>query len=199
MRWRLALLIAGALGVLAVAGYAAYKARSPKPTFHGTMLSAPRPVPDFTLLDGDGRLRRFSEFRGKTLLVFFGYTRCPDVCPLTMQKLALAYRALGEPEALQVVMISVDPETDTPERIKRYVTGFHPRFVGLTGTPEQIAQVASAFFIYYQARDQLVDHTATISLVDPEGRFRAVYNEANLDPQTLAQDLRSILARGGRF
>ncbi|AEB11733.1 SCO family protein [Marinithermus hydrothermalis] len=196
MRWRIALLVAG---VLAIAGYAAYKALSPKPTFHGTMLSTPRPVPDFTLIDGDGRPRRFSAFRGKTLLVFFGYTRCPDVCPLTMQKLALAYRALGEPEDLQVVMISVDPETDTPERIQQYVTGFHPRFVGLTGTPEAIAQAASAFFIYYRARDQLVDHTATINLVDPQGRLRVVYNEANLAPQTLAEDLKPILARGGRF
>jgi protein SCO1/2 len=133
----------------------------------------------FTLRDQDGRTVTDADFRGRWLLVFFGYTYCPDVCPTSLARNGDAIALLGE-KGKQVVpvLISVDPERDTPEKLKDYVVSFHPQTVGLTGTPEQIAAVAREYRVFHaKARPSegddsyLVDHSSFTYLIDPDGRF----------------------------
>ena len=110
------------------------------------MIDNPKPVDGMLLMRVGGKTVTFpGAWQGETLLVFFGYANCPDVCPLTMAELAKIYRDPGEPEDLQVVMIMVDPSRGTPQRIEGYVEGFHTDFVGLSGEPTAITKVASAF------------------------------------------------------
>lgn len=134
----------------------------------------------FSLVDHNGRAVTDADFRGKHMLVFFGFTHCPDVCPLELQTVGRAMDLLGEKaEALVPVFISVDPARDTPEQLKGYVPAFHPRMVGLTGSPEQVAAAAKAYRVYYRkapgtapgAADYQVDHTAFTYLMGPDGEF----------------------------
>ena len=132
----------------------------------------------FKLTDQNGKLRSDADFRGQYALVFFGYTNCPDVCPTTLQTLTDAMTALG-PKADKVtpVFITVDPERDTPKMMKGYVENFGPTFIGLTGTSEQISQVARAYRVYFQkvpGKDggpYLMDHSSIVYLLDRNGRF----------------------------
>lgn len=134
----------------------------------------------FTLTDQEGRPRSWADFDGSYRLVYFGYTYCPDVCPLDLQHIAQGLRlfekqAPGRAARVQPIFITVDPERDTPAAIKTYVAAFHPRLVGLTGTPEQIATVAKSFAVVYSkerprsATDYLVGHTRTPYLFGPKG------------------------------
>ncbi len=137
----------------------------------------------FTLTDSNGKPVTNADFRGRFMLIYFGYAFCPDICPTELQAMGRALDALG-PKAARVtpVFISVDPARDTPASLKPFVRAFHPRMVGLTGTPEQIAAVTKAFRVYYRlgqpsrpgAKDYLVDHTSFFYLVGPDGDFRAV-------------------------
>lgn len=132
----------------------------------------------FTLVDQHGRTVTERDFRGRWLLVYFGFTYCPDVCPTSLARNGDAVTLLGD-KGKQVVpvLITVDPERDTPEKLKDYVVSFHPQAVGLTGTPEQIAAVAREYRVYYaKARqdageDYLVDHSSITYLIGPDGRF----------------------------
>src|SRR5690606_37111484 len=134
--------------LLVAAGAGAYLLGAwlrPEPPPAGTALQNPVPISGLALVDQRGEGFRLAEdMRGDVALVCFGYTRCPDACPLTMSQLSSAYTAAGEPEDLRVVMVSVDPEHDTPEVIGGYVERFHPSFVGLTGTNPQVAAAAKA-------------------------------------------------------
>ena len=132
-------------------------------------------------------------WRGKLLLVFFGYTNCPDVCPLTMAQLAQIYRDLGEPEEVQVVMVTVDPERDTPERMTRYARGFHPDFVGLSGTADATTRAERTFFVDHNQVGGEVAHNSHVTLLDRDGRMRLVYTQGKVP--ALAEDLRTLLAR----
>ena len=132
----------------------------------------------FSLVDGDGHAVTDKTFRGRYLLVYFGYTFCPDVCPTTLNQVAAALDKLGaKAERLQVLFITVDPGRDTPGVVRDYVAAFSPRFVGLTGTPEQIAQVAGEYRVYYAAQKPVggsgytVDHSSIVYLMGPDGRF----------------------------
>jgi protein SCO1/2 len=135
----------------------------------------------FTLVDGDGRQVTDRDFRGKYLLVYFGYTSCPDVCPTTLNEVAAAMEKLGPKAArVQPLFITVDPERDTPDVMKRYAAAFSPRIVGLTGTPEEIASVSREYRVYYAAHrtgnaqgDYTVDHSSILYLMGPDGRFVA--------------------------
>lgn len=142
----------------------------------------------FDLVDPAGRRVTESDFRGKFMLVFFGYTSCPDVCPTDMQVAGAALEALGKDgDRIQPIFITLDPERDTAEVLGAYVRHFHPRFLGLSGTPEQIALVAQTYgVIYVMAPPQhegkgpgkpfyLIDHSAYLYLVGPDGRFVAVF------------------------
>ena len=162
--------------------------------FIGTELDNPPQVDDITLTTAGGERVALTDFRGEWLLVFFGFTSCPDVCPLTMGRLAQMYDELGQPEDVQVVMISVDPVTDTPERVQNYVAGFDPSFVGLTGTSADTAEAARTFFIGYQQLGEDVSHTDTVALLDPEGRMRLIYTQDKVTQ--IGHDLEAILDKG---
>jgi cytochrome oxidase Cu insertion factor (SCO1/SenC/PrrC family) len=136
----------------------------------------------FTLVDHTGRTRTDADFRGKLLLVYFGYTYCPDVCPTDLQQIGLAIDKLGPAgKAVQPLFISVDPERDTTEVLARYVVLFHPRLIGLTGTPEQIRAAAGAYKAYYakykppEGGDYVIDHTGFVYLMDGTGAFRGFF------------------------
>lgn len=193
-KWRLSLTLL-ILAALTVAAYVLFmQSRTRATTFYGTALEPPVKVGTFALDSVDGR-KTLGDWRGKHLLVFFGFTNCPDVCPLTMGRLADVYRELGEPEDVQVVMISVDPVTDTPERVSRYVRNYHPSFVGLTGSTSDIAVAARTFFVGYQQLEEGVGHTDSVALLDPQGRMRFVYSQDKV--LRLRDDLERIL--GGDY
>jgi len=154
---------------------------------------------DFTLASADGPVT-LQALRGKVVLVYFGYTYCPDVCPTALAATA-AGLALLRPEELAgvaAIFVSVDPERDTPERMAEYMAYFNPSFVGLSGTPDQIAEAATPFGIYYQkhegtpASGYLVDHTATVNVLDREGRMRLVW-PFGTEGDAMAADLKQML------
>ena len=132
----------------------------------------------FALTDQDGRPRSDVDFRGKLLLVYFGYTYCSDVCPTDLQAIASAVDKLGPAsDGVQPLFITVDPEHDTPEAIKLYVALFHPRLIGLTGSASEIKKVARAYKVYYaktetaKKSDRLIDHSGFIFLVGRDGKY----------------------------
>jgi cytochrome oxidase Cu insertion factor (SCO1/SenC/PrrC family) len=163
----------------------------------------------FSLIDHAGRRVSEADLRGRYLLVFFGYTFCPDVCPTDLQTIGTALHALGKAgERVQPIFITLDPERDTAEVLARYVRHFHPRFLGLTGTPEAIALAAQTFGVIHmkgmQTRrgtsakhgDYIVDHSAVIYLLGPDARFLAAYRHG-ISPGKLAAAV-SVHLKGGR-
>lgn len=155
----------------------------------------------FSLVDHTGRRVTEKDFLGRYMLVFFGFTYCPDVCPTELQVMSAALDELGpEGDNIQPVFVSIDPERDTPEVLKQYVENFHPRLVGLTGTPEEIAAIAHAYRVYYKkvessgaSGDYEMDHSTTIYLMDREGRFRKHFGYTT-DAKALAQGLREAIS-----
>jgi protein SCO1/2 len=152
-----------------------------------TVLPAPKPIPDFELTDQNGRARRFTSLRGAPLLIFFGFTHCTDVCPAALTKLKLLHDAdHGKLKAARVIMISVDGERDTPPVMKKYLAALSPDFIGLTGSPRAVGDIAARFsavaFKQQPAKDgsyQLF-HSSQIFLVDRAGRLRASFFDASL-------------------
>ncbi len=155
---------------------------------------------DFSLVDHAGKTRTLSDFRGKAVIVFFGYTHCPDVCPTTLAELKMAKDQLG-PDAgrVQVLFVTVDPERDTRDVLARYVPAFDPSFIGLRGDPAETAKVAKDFKVFYQKvpgtrpDNYSVDHTAGSYVFDPQGRLRLFVRPGN--PANLALDLQTLLRR----
>ena len=159
----------------------------------------------FSLIDQDGMRRTNMDFRGKYMLVFFGYTYCPDICPTTLAVEAEALDQIGaRAERIVPIFITVDPKRDTPEKLKSYLSAFdarppsvRPNIVGLTGTPEEIEKAAEAYEVYYRAHldgrttdgsDYSVDHSGHVYLMNPEGKFVAYYTQG-IRPDELAADL----------
>lgn len=168
----------------------------------GTWLPGGRPVGDFQLVDHHGERFDQERLRGQWTFLFFGYTYCPDVCPATM---AVMHNAVGSirrahPELpLQTVFVSVDPRRDTPARLAEYVPYFDPGFLGVTGDPEQIRRLTRDLGIVYQVHepaagkeDYLVDHSASVLLVNPQGDLQAVFRAPHL-PDALARDFQQIV------
>jgi protein SCO1/2 len=158
----------------------------------------PGEAPDLPLIDQDGRPFRLSRHRGKVLLLFFGYVVCPDVCPTTLLELANVRKRLGvEAKDVQVIFVSVDPERDTPQALKRYVAHFDPTFIGLTGDPETVARVAKGYGVRYGKRPTptpgwyFVDHTALTYVIDRAGRLLAAYPYGT-SVQDFVADLKSL-------
>jgi protein SCO1 len=156
----------------------------------------------FQLVDQEGRPVDESLLQGKWSLVFFGFTYCPDYCPTTLQALEATKRRLGDKaENLQIVFVSVDPERDTPQALKDYLSsdGFPEGVIGLTGTPEQIRAAADAYRAYYQkvgsGEDYTMNHSLTVYLMGPDGKFRTAVAEA-LGPEKSAQVIERAMARG---
>jgi protein SCO1/2 len=154
----------------------------------------------FALVDTQGRAVTESDFRGRFMLVYFGFTYCPDVCPTSLTAIAQALDRLGaDADKVVPVFITVDPERDTPEQMKEYVRHFHPRLVGLTGTPEQIAAAAKAYRVYYAkakasgapADDYTMDHTSIIYLMGRDGKFLAHFSHGT-EPEAIAARVRAF-------
>ncbi len=154
----------------------------------------------FSLTDQDGRAVTEKDFAGKLMLIYFGFTACPDICPTGMQTIAIALDDLGEDaQKIAPILITVDPERDNPAVMKDYVASFHERMVGLTGTPEQIAAVAKAYRVYYQkvqlpgsSLDYSVDHSGFIYLMSRDGKYLAHFRH-NSTPEEIAKRLRASL------
>jgi protein SCO1 len=181
------------VGVLMVAG-----ALSEPVTYHGTHLSPAMPAADFTLHSADGPVAR-EDLAGKVSPIFFGYTSCPDICPMTLLRLQSALEELGpERDDVQVVFVSVDPERDTPERVSAYARAVDPSFLGVTGSEEEIAHVASQYGIYHakaegsDATGYLVDHSATIVVLNEAGRVELLWSPT-VTATEMADDLRALL------
>lgn len=137
----------------------------------------------FTLVNHDGETVTDEDFRGKYMLIYFGFTFCPDVCPTELGVMSSAVNSLGEEaEKVQPIFITIDPERDTPEVMARYVALFHPRLVGLTGTPEQIDKVAKAYHVFYRkaadessSADYTMDHSSIVFLMGPDGEYLKLF------------------------
>lgn len=155
------------------------------------------------LTDHNGRRVSLETFRGKLVVLFFGYTHCPDVCPTTLSDMAQAIKLMGPDAAgkVQVLFASVDPERDTPDILKAYVPYFHESFLGLYGTPEEVAKAANEFKVMYRkhvepgASSYLVDHSAGSYVLDRTGQLRLYLPFAH-PPQDIAQDLNTLLHAG---
>jgi protein SCO1/2 len=143
----------------------------------------------FTLINQDNKLVSDTDFAGKYLLVYFGYTSCPDMCPTGLQSMSRALDLLKkDADKVQPLFITVDPARDTPARLKEYDSSFHPKIVGLTGTPQQIASVAKEYQVYYEKgegdQDYEVDHSSLIYLIDPKGSLITTFDE-EADPAAI--------------
>ncbi len=155
----------------------------------------------FTLQDGDGKQVADRDFRGKYMLVYFGYTFCPDVCPTTLNEVADAVERLGpKADMLRPIFITVDPKRDTPAVVKQYAAAFTPRLIGLTGSPEQIAQVAKEYRVYYAEHrtgagpgDYTMDHSSILYLMGPDGKFIAPIR-ADATGAEMAADLAKFMS-----
>ena len=173
---------------------------SPSPHgFHGVDITGADYATGFTLIDHNGQTRTLADFKGKAVVIFFGFTQCPDVCPTSMTELAEAKRLLGpEGDRLQGLFVSVDPERDTPEVMKQYVTQFDPSFLALFARPGELASVAKSFKIYYKKVEgktptsYTMDHSAGSYVYDPQGRIR-LYHRYGSGAQGLADDVKILL------
>ncbi len=185
------------LAGLVVVGAAAFllgSYLSPRRALTGTELRTPVQVTGLELVDTAGDpVDLAGDLAGSVALVFFGYTRCPDVCPLTMARLARAYELAGQPADLDVVMVTVDPGFDTPEVLGEYVGRFHPAFLGLTGTNSQVAAAAKAFFVGFVEGGGSVAHTDVVGVVDRRGYLRYIYGQDAVP--RLGDDIPELLRR----
>lgn len=166
--------------------------------FSGSILQSPQPAYDFRLTSADGPVA-LSDLRGKVVLIFFGYTFCPDVCPTTLQEMSEVLDLLGnKADQVQPVFISVDPGRDTPDRLKAYLNNLDGRILGITGETAVIDEIVTQYGVFYQKRtisesgNYLIDHTATSFLIDPEGYLRVVYPYAT-PAEGIAEDVKYIL------
>lgn len=155
----------------------------------------------FTLTDHNGRTVTDADFHGRYMLIYFGYIYCPDVCPMSLQRNFEALQMVGEKaDRVQPVLVTIDPERDTVEKMRDYVAAFDPRLIGLTGTPEQVKAAAAAYRVYYAkvqsesgaAEGYLVDHSAFTYLMAPDGTFVQFFRH-DLTPDAMAERLKKIL------
>lgn len=167
--------------------------------FHGTVIRAPEPANNFTFTGADGQPVRLRDFRGKVVLLYFGYTYCPDVCPATMVELKQAVEEIGnKADRVQVIMISVDPERDSPQQLQEYVNHFHDSFIGLTGTEEEILGLTTQYGVFFEKHEgtadsgYLIDHTATVTVIDRDGHLRVLY-PFDTPSEDIADDLRYLV------
>lgn len=174
---------------------------SPKPEFKNVDITGSTAFgKDFSLLDPDGKVRTLADFKGKAVVMFFGYTQCPDVCPTTLTEMQQVMTLLGpKSDKVQVLFVTVDPDRDTAAILKQYVPSFDSRFLGLRPADEAaLEKVTKDFKIYYKKvpgnspSSYTMDHSAGSYAFDPEGRLRLYIKHAQ-GPETLAHDLKELL------
>lgn len=173
------------------------KPRLPSP-FHASDVGAMFTQVDFRLTDHNGKARTLADFRGKAVVLFFGYTHCPDVCTTTLADLAQVMQLLGSDAAkVQVLFITVDPERDKPEILTQYVSAFYPSFLGLYGDAQATAQAAKAFYVAYEKRPTTsgynMDHSVGAYLIDPNGKVR-LHAPLAQRADWVVEDIRLLLA-----
>jgi protein SCO1/2 len=186
-------------GLAAVAGTALTACTDRKPSFNAVDITGADYAKGFTLADADGRQRTLADFKGKVVVMFFGYAQCPDVCPTTMTEMAQVKQQLGsDGDKLQVLFVTVDPERDTPAVMKAYMGAFDPAFVALIPTPEQLAALAKDYKVYYKKVEgktptsYSMDHSAASFVYDTEGRLR-LYARYGAGVPAMVSDLRALL------
>jgi len=175
---------------------------SDKPSaFRSIDLTGANYAQDFKLPDVRGQTKTLADFQGKAVVVFFGFTQCPDVCPSTLAEVAEAKKLLGaDGDRVTAVFVTLDPERDTAQVLQAYMENFNPSFTALRGSPEQIAALAKDFKVYYKKVDgktptsYTLDHTAASFVYDPQGKLR-LYTRYGMGAQALAEDLRILLKR----
>jgi protein SCO1/2 len=184
--------LAAAVGLLAACGES-------KPQFSSIDLTGADYAKDFQLPDQDGKIRSLKDFQGKLVVLFFGYTQCPDVCPTTMTELAQVKKELGaDGDKLQVLFVTVDPERDTPQVLKGYMANFDPSFIALRGSPEQLAAMAKDFKVFYKKTEgktptsYSMDHSAASYVYDTKGQLR-LYTRYGSGATALVSDLKLLL------
>lgn len=196
-------LLAGVAAGLALAAviWAVALAMRPQHRFAGLVQNPPAPAPDFTLIDETGAPFNLSDLRGRWVLLAYGYTTCPDVCPVTLSYLSAVKRDLGAAgEQAQIVFVSIDPERDTPEVMGEYVQHFGSGITGLTGTPEAVAAAAAAYGAKYErsavtsAVGYLMNHSAYIYVIDPEFEWRLTW-PFGVRPPEMQADLEWLFAQ----
>ena len=173
--------------------------KAPAPSFKNTDLTGLGYAQDFALTDHNGKARTLADFKGKVVLMFFGYTQCPDVCPTTMVEMAGVMKALGaDAERVQVLFVTVDPERDTQALLAQYVPAFDPRFLGLYGDAQATAKVAKEFKLFYAKVEgktpgsYTMDHTAGSYVFDRNGKIR-LFVRHGMGPEPIAHDLKLLL------
>lgn len=193
--------LAGLVGI-GLAGCDKLGLGASKPSFHGVDITGADYGRKLELTDAEGKPRTLADFKGKVSVVFFGYTQCPDVCPTTMAELAAIKRAMGKDgDRVQGIFVTVDPERDTPEVLKAYLAAFDPSFVALRGTPEQTADAAREFKVFFAKvpgktdASYTVDHTAGSYVIDAEGRLR-LFERYGAPSQDLQSDLETLVKEG---
>ncbi|HEY1430467.1 MAG TPA: SCO family protein [Stellaceae bacterium] len=155
-----------------------------------------------TLIDQDGHARSREDFKGRVTLVLFGFTHCPDLCPTALSNLSDVLDQLGEDrDRVEIAFVTVDPERDTPEVLRDYLSGFGPNFIGLTGEPVAIRKAAKTFKVFFQrvplpGGDYTMDHSAVIYVVDSQARVRLMFT-ANRQPEDIAHDILELLRETG--
>lgn len=174
-----------------------------RPEFRGVDITGADYARDFHLADHNGQQRSIKDFHGKVVVVFFGFTQCPDVCPTSMQELADVKQQLGKDgERLQGIFVTVDPERDQPAMLKSYMQNFGPDFLALRPTPEQLPALAKDYKIYYKKVEgktptsYTMDHSAGSYVYDPQGRLR-IYHRYGSGTEALAADVRTLLDEAG--
>ncbi|HEY5929218.1 MAG TPA: SCO family protein [Burkholderiales bacterium] len=172
------------------------------PGFRSTDITGAEFGKDFSLVDHTGKRRSLADFRGKVVVVFFGFTHCPDVCPTTLAELANAMKKIGaESDKVQVLLVTVDPDRDSAAVLGPYVTAFDPRFLALRGSAEETAQVAREFKVIYQKvagnkpENYTMDHSAGSYIFDGQGRIR-LYVGYGQGSEVFAQDIGRLLKQG---
>ena len=188
------------LALTAAALLAACGADAPK--FRSTDITGADFGKELALTGHDGKPRTLADFRGKAVVIFFGFTHCPDICPTTLVDAAAVMKALGkDADRVQVLMVTVDPERDTPAVLAKYVPAFDPRFLGLYGDAAATQRAAKEFKIFYEKRPgsapgaYSVDHSGQSYVLDPQGRLRLFVRHDRI-AQDLADDLRALLGNG---
>jgi len=168
-------------------------------TYQGVLIDPPAPAADFELTDQNGQPYRLSDQGGKVILIFFGYTNCPDVCPLTLTEFKRIKEGLGDKaQDVHFVYITVDPERDTVERMKFYVGNFDPSFIALTSDRETLQPIWDAYGVYQERQDvgsaagYLVDHTARIYTIDKGGNWRINY-PFGMDTDKITEDISHLV------
>jgi protein SCO1 len=199
MNKRHALRLMAWTGLAALAGTGLAACSEKKPSFNAVDITGADYAKGFTLSDADGKQRTLADFKGKVVVMFFGYAQCPDVCPTTMSEMAQVKQQLGsDADKLQVLFVTVDPERDTPPVMKAYMGAFDPSFVALIPTPEQLPALAKDYKVYYKKVEgktptsYSMDHSAASFVYDAEGRVR-LYARYGAGVPAMVSDLKALL------